>query len=88
MEKHAYPYHTLRTGIFEKTHRQNDKNTFLANFLFYSGFLVICMLYPFTFLVLLPVIHPRLRRRQTSRVQSHAQERVLRVLRGTFRLVM
>ena len=41
-----------------------------------------------TFFVLIPVIHSRRRRRQTSRVQSHAQERVLRVVRGTFRLVI
>jgi len=41
-----------------------------------------------TFLVPVPVIHSRLRRRQTSQVQSHAQERVLRVMRGTLRLVV
>ena len=41
-----------------------------------------------TFFVLIPVIHSRHRRRQTSQVQSHAQERVLRDLRGTFRFAV
>ncbi len=41
-----------------------------------------------TFIVPVPVIHSRRRRRGTSQVQSHAQERALGVERRAFRLVV